>query len=52
MVYCSGVIMGADLIEDHVWYKDDLMGMVETHGQKKQRSESKGKDEIPKSEDN
>jgi len=44
--------MGPNLLEDLVWYKDDLMGMVENHRQNKQKSKSEGKDELTKSEYN
>lgn len=43
--------MDFSLIQEPIWYKDDVVGMVETHGQRKKKSEGDGKDDIPKSED-
>lgn len=43
--------MEFDLLVEPIWYKDDIMGMVETCGQRRKKNEGKRKDDIPKNED-
>jgi len=45
-------MMGSNLLEYPIWYKDYLMMMVETQAHKKQKDESEVKDESIKNMDN
>lgn len=47
---CSGVSMDLSLLEELVWYKDDVVGMVETRRQRKKKNKGDRKDYIHKHE--
>lgn len=43
--------MDPNLLEEPIWYKNDVVGMDETSGKGKKNNEGDGKDDITKNED-
>lgn len=52
VISCKEVNMDPNLMEEPVWYDDDMVGMMDTYHQKKQKEEKEKNDDSSKWEDN